>query len=986
MVAMAPPLPNRAVGSRWVLAAGVSAGPGTGARNVALAVRTGWHEVMPLPFSDGTVLGVASPSIPLAAPRRERLRALGARALADAAQRLGLGPLPMVLALPAPFEQDDLGDPTALAREIAGAAEAVDPRNLLAFVGANAASLALTRAFELLDQAQVPAVIVGAVDSLVTPAAIAALVALGRVTPSGWQGGPSNGGVLPGEGAAFIVLSKGNALKGQAIGELTNAIAEARTPNAEDDLLLSCLQRASANCSSIWLVSDVTGETAQIVALGDALRELKARRAIEQGLSIRHEPLQGSLGELGIAGLFTALAMGCATFSLGAVAEDALVLAIGVGRDFVQTLTVRAAGLQPTPPSQRPWRATTLSDLARALGPISMTWAREIARSLHLLSPRLQAELGEGRRAIATLADEVADAPITDALLGKVGELEQSSRALERAANRAARSLSRRGKPPADFQVIAREAGGLAERAKRERSSVIAAVARAGAAGGAEPRDQGFVISGGFPAPIAMPFAPGRLADPTLSPLGADQADEEEESTDGEDESFDEVEETTTSESARIDHRARPPAATEVEGEALESVQTALEVISSGWRLRRPPSDVPWSPFLGEVDQGILCHLDWLHALVRPRAEGGSYDAGSSVAAELRGGDSPLDPGRAFANALVLSCSTDPRLVRAAVMKAREAPNDLCRPYADALSLSSSPNLAPFLRELGLAGDRASAAIALEVMARRRSASVGVVAPLLFHESADIRALAARASGFATEAEPAIMALESRMSTESDKLAFAEMLIALLRLRSPFAEQSLVRAFGDSSKQPENDRARQGRNTLSLACAALGREQELAPFIASAKEPEEIAIIGWFGRVTSIEHLLKWLTSRDRDVAQAAGRSLSRILGLVVETFRGSQKLTQGNVTAIDEDDLIVDTELYRTYWLREARNFDPRTKYRFGRPFEPMQAMRELGGRALQSDRRRCELELSLAPQGAICRDVEDWTALQLHALGALD
>src|SRR6187549_3794721 len=98
MVAAGPVLPTRPASSRWVLAAGVSAGPGVGARNVALAVRSGWHDAMPLTFADGTVLGVRSPAVAADRARRERLRELAAQALDDATARLDLGLLPLVLA------------------------------------------------------------------------------------------------------------------------------------------------------------------------------------------------------------------------------------------------------------------------------------------------------------------------------------------------------------------------------------------------------------------------------------------------------------------------------------------------------------------------------------------------------------------------------------------------------------------------------------------------------------------------------------------------------------------------------------------------------------------------------------------------------------------------------------------------------------------------------------------------------------------------
>ena len=208
----------------------------------------------------------------------------------------------------------------------------------------------------------------------------------------------------------------------------------------------------------------------------------------------------------------------------------------------------------------------------------------------------------------------------------------------------------------------------------------------------------------------------------------------------------------------------------------------------------------------------------------------------------------------------------------------------------------------------------------------------------------------------------------------------------LLRLRSPFAEQSLARVTADAlAKKSPDARTRAARLTMLSACAALGREQELGHFLMVAREPEEIATLGWFGRVTCVPELLEWLTSRDDDERRAAGRALARILGLVLDETKTSAKLVTGNLVAVHEDALVVDTELYRTYWQRESKSFDPRAKYRFGKAFDPQQAKRELVARALQRDRRQCELELALTTPGVVCRDVEDWTSAQLHALGSV-
>jgi hypothetical protein len=155
------------------------------------------------------------------------------------------------------------------------------------------------------------------------------------------------------------------------------------------------------------------------------------------------------------------------------------------------------------------------------------------------------------------------------------------------------------------LEIVRREAALLADRAKRERSSVLAAVARASADAPPLP-DQGFVLSQGVPAPLALPFAPGRVLDPTRSPLGADEAEDEQTSDEEEDATGDEPEDPTAELGEQLSPLPEAPSPVAPPNEILESVASALEVVSSGWRLRRPPSTFLVAPTSRTSTEGFF--------------------------------------------------------------------------------------------------------------------------------------------------------------------------------------------------------------------------------------------------------------------------------------------------------------------------------------------------------------------------------------------
>ncbi|MCY1080183.1 3-oxoacyl-ACP synthase [Archangium lansingense] len=149
-------------------------------------------------------------------PRGERMAAMAVTALEDCmrgAPPPGKHPLPVVLGLPEPEGGAPL-DGQKLARAVleAGAAWRLQLADggLLAR-GRAAFFQALCWAGEMLDSKRYPFVLVGAVDSLCDRESLRMLAARGRTL-----GGPNRDGIIPGEGAGFVLLARAGGLETRA--------------------------------------------------------------------------------------------------------------------------------------------------------------------------------------------------------------------------------------------------------------------------------------------------------------------------------------------------------------------------------------------------------------------------------------------------------------------------------------------------------------------------------------------------------------------------------------------------------------------------------------------------------------------------------------------------------------------------------------------------------------------------------------------------
>lgn len=145
--------------------------------------------------------------------RSERMTALATTALQGCLKEARVDeaePLPLVLALPTPGSGPAIDEEPllrALAEVTAPARLQVRPEGLCR-EGRAGFFVALARAVELLLSGQARRVLVGAVDSLCDPGSLAHLLSKGRLLCSSVREG-----ILPGEGAGFVLLTRASALR-----------------------------------------------------------------------------------------------------------------------------------------------------------------------------------------------------------------------------------------------------------------------------------------------------------------------------------------------------------------------------------------------------------------------------------------------------------------------------------------------------------------------------------------------------------------------------------------------------------------------------------------------------------------------------------------------------------------------------------------------------------------------------------------------------
>lgn len=910
------------------------------------------------------------------APLGERLLALAAPALAEA--RLGAESSSLPLWLVAPDALLAERTQAEVLAELAGRAGVALDRAQSAVLGADEGRgfvVAVARAIEWLARADGPRqLVVGAVDSMLERSRLEALYEALRVRPVGAPRQPA-GSLMPSEGAAFLVLARESDGDPAALARISvSGGAPVDAPGLS--LAASSLLGLAGGAAELTLVSDDNGEVSRGRAWSRLLVEVGTKLG-SSAPSIAQWPIAQALGDADGATPALAAGLVAASMSVGLVGVPRVVIAslrggalVGLGLEPRHTAPSFAA-----PTSVEPSRASREARIA--LRVVEGLW-RRFRRVQHRIAPVSRKPLAKALSDVATSLLALEESIVEASSLARVEGLRAELAALSASAEQAKLRASRRGQ---ELEPIVTEvlelSGELVALVESMRGELVDELARAIE----QPAAQ-------LDTPLPLPLSSGV---PRLYPFEVDAAARGQgaqlEPVD--DAAIDEEEDEEPQEEEAVGGEA-PVAVSESDPAELAA---CLDSIGRGFRVRSPAGDGTWSPALADVDERILGELDRVYGLAAPlarRAAAGSVLAGLALdpLPLLRAPVDPTDPGRAFADTLALACATDPRLVRAAVSKARGLHPDAYDAVVSALSLGSSPRIAQLAAELCLESDALTVRAGLDVMRRRRAVSVAVSLPSLHHPEPELRVGAARALGHAANRDAAVSVLESRLAVEGVPEVQLALLEALVRLGAPHAEAHAARlareqlALGDTP-DPERRRLRLGFMRVS---AALGRVDELARFTELAREPLELECLGWFGRVLSVEPLIQVLEQAldDEPVARAAARALQRILGLVPASTGRGLELRRGELATVIDDELVLQPMPWRRAWEALGGDFSVGARYRFGRRLEPDVVRREhLAAGVRVRDRRMTALELACAGPGRYApADEEDWIARQLAAV----
>ena len=242
-------------------------------------------------------------------PRADRIAWLARHALTEVLAGLSeVGPLPCVLALPAP-EVGPRVDMQALRRALADVRTASGARVQLVLSqrpieeGRAGVFQALETALALLALGRERLVLVGGVDSLVDHATLDALARrnrlLGRTNPDG---------IIPGEGAAFVLLGHPSVVARQHTLALVRSVAVAREPQpfATQGATISTSAGLSAAFRTLRMelgerTDEVFAATTGEVYFGREFAHAYLRNAALMPEPLRHTPISGSLGDAGAA-------------------------------------------------------------------------------------------------------------------------------------------------------------------------------------------------------------------------------------------------------------------------------------------------------------------------------------------------------------------------------------------------------------------------------------------------------------------------------------------------------------------------------------------------------------------------------------------------------------------------------------------------------------------------------------------------------------
>lgn len=319
------------------LVSGIGARTATGldAQQVALTWRAGksWPRESPIVDRAGEPIATCRlASIPDDVTGRRRLAEIGAPALSEAlsawshahrARGQAAPPVPLLLSRP---RAERAGD--RLIAELAARSGCAidDERSRELSLGRAGGVAAIAEAMQRLARAEHEAIVVGGVDTLYEPATLEELDAARRL-----HGPACENGFIPGEGAAFLLLTRraiGGTIARVVSASMENEPRPFGTAEPTHALGMTLAARNALVAAAVprvgWVMSDVVYERHRVeewLFVAGRLHEVLSGDA-------RHDQPLLTTGELGAATAPVLLAMACALWRAGAgPAEHALVVA-----------------------------------------------------------------------------------------------------------------------------------------------------------------------------------------------------------------------------------------------------------------------------------------------------------------------------------------------------------------------------------------------------------------------------------------------------------------------------------------------------------------------------------------------------------------------------------------------------------------------------------------------------------------------------------
>jgi 3-oxoacyl-[acyl-carrier-protein] synthase I len=171
-------------------------------------------------------------------PRIERLRALTGIGLVDLEELVssaGLQNVPLMVGLPSDLDDDE----RSIVREELRRSAVVRPETLWFPYGRASTFAAIDSAVRIIERGTHPVIAIGGIDSLCGPPTVHRLLQFGRVL------GPHTEGMIPGEGAVFVLLARSDlpaadaatAVRVEAIAQHRSAVPFTQADRVSGDAL-----------------------------------------------------------------------------------------------------------------------------------------------------------------------------------------------------------------------------------------------------------------------------------------------------------------------------------------------------------------------------------------------------------------------------------------------------------------------------------------------------------------------------------------------------------------------------------------------------------------------------------------------------------------------------------------------------------------------------------------------------------------------------